>query len=174
MGRHCSIAAAAAMAWVIAAADAAAQEPIPLTNYGPEAGFFTPQATKDLERGIVQAQRSLTGQAPAQLVAQPPQAPMAQAAAAAVPPVVPLQPVVVQVQPAQPTPFVRIPDPTQLSAAPMNTNPLAAMAEASAAQTASAEAQMDQVERENERARRNPAPAPITGAFDGLTGERNR
>lgn len=36
-----------------------------------------------------------------------------------------------------------------------------------------AEAQMDRVERENERARRE-APAPITGAFTGLTDERNR
>lgn len=36
-----------------------------------------------------------------------------------------------------------------------------------------AETQMDRLERENERARMQ-APTPITGAFTGLTDERNR
>jgi hypothetical protein len=175
---------AAAIAGAFIATGVTAQGLPPLTNYGPEPGFFSPQAAHDLQRGIVQAQRSLVH------VAGPPVAP----APLALPqPVTPPQPVVAAPAPA--APLERIVDPTQGLAPAMNTHPLAQAVEATqaaqavqaaqaaqaavpadarAAEAARTEAQMDRIERLNELARQNPAPAGVNGAFDGLTDERNR
>jgi hypothetical protein len=150
--------AAVLAALVVAVTEANAQGAPPLTNYGPEPGFFTPQAPKDLERGILAASRSMTGGA----VPLPELRPAAPEAVSAVPVSPPAPPVPVAVAamppPAVPAPFVRIPDPTQGHAPAVNSHPLAEAAEARAADTAKAEEQMDRIERENERARQATPP----------------
>jgi hypothetical protein len=151
-----------------------------LSNYGPEVGFFTPVAPRDLERGIIEAQRSLVPQSqpqtapaitliPQQPVVIQPVAPSARPAVVSAAPTAPAAPAL-----APTAPFVRIPDPTQGQAPALNTHPLAQAAEARSSETAKTEEQMDRVERENERARQAAPAAGVGAAFDGLTSERNR
>jgi hypothetical protein len=181
--RVSSVGTAAAVAAVaFTAVGAPAQTAPPLTNYGPEVGFFTPVAPRDLERGIVEAQRSMVPQPqpqPAPAITLIPQQPVVIQPAAsnarpsvAVAPAAAGTPAAAAVPPT--APFVRIPDPTQGQAAAVNTHPLAQAAEARSTEVARAEEQMDRVERENERARQAAPATGVGAAFDGLTSERNR